>query len=335
MVHRMMMGRARQGWAGRAAARAAASVLLAIWATGAAAELCGDDVDGRKVPCACGDIVVSSVALAGDPITQGSPCPRDGLIVRAPDTRRPLIIDLGGATLRGSGRGAGIRIVAGGPAGARVISSGATGTIAGFGDGIAARGRDTVALIEDVVIADSQRDGVRVSGPDFEIRRVEVQTAKRDGFSLGGLGFRIAETRAADCGRFGYSVMGHAAQIGRPGAGNTAERSGQAGFNIMGGGHDVADCWAAFGGKTGVHLQALDLDVRGCLATDNGGNGIEGLGSQWRMSGNEALRNGGDGVAVRGIALLDEGGNRGADNRGATRSRGAVQCTISGSPCVL
>jgi hypothetical protein len=294
------------------------------------------DVDGEDVPCACGDIVVSRVVLDGDPVVHGAPCAHDGLVVRAPDeSRRAVVVDLRGATLRGSGGGAGIRIVAGGPGGGRVISSGAPGTIAGFGDGIVARGSDTVALIEDVVVRDSRRDGLRISGPDFEIRRVEVRGAKRDGFGLGGRGFRIAQTRAEDCGRFGYSVMGHAGQIGRSGAGNVAERSGDAGFNIMGGGHSVADCIAASGRKSGVHLQALDLDVRGCRATDNGGDGIEGVGSQWRIAGNEALRNAGDGIALRGVGLLDAGGNRGADNRGEAGTREVVQCAIAGTACTL
>jgi hypothetical protein len=306
-----------------------------LMAASVSAKLCGDDVEGADVPCACGDIVVSSVALDADPVVHGPPCAHDGLVVRAPESRRAVIVDLRGATLRGSGAGAGIRIVAGGPGGGRVISSGAPGTIAGFGDGIVARGSDTVALIEDVVVIDNRRDGLRISGPDFEIRRVDVRGAHRDGFALGGRGFRIAQTRAADCGRFGYSVMGHAGQIGRAGAGNVAERSGEAGFNIMGGGHALADCTAAFGRKSGVHLQALDLEVRGCRATDNGGDGIEGVGSQWRIAGNEAMRNAGDGIAVRGVGLLDEGGNRGADNRGAAGTREVVQCAISGTPCTL
>ena len=122
-------------------------------------------------------------------------------------------------------------------------------------------------------------------------------TAKRDGFALGGRGFRIA----ADARRRlrPLRLLGHGAcRTDRPaGAGNVAERSGDAGFNIMGGGHAWPTARRAFGSKAGVHLQALDLDVRGCRATDNGGDGIEGVGSQWRLAGNEALRNGGDGIA--------------------------------------
>jgi hypothetical protein len=129
--------------------------------------------------------------------------------------------------------------------------------------------------------------------------------------------------------------MGHAGEIGRAGAGNTAERSGDAGFNVMGAGHALADCTAAFGQKAGVHLQASDLEVRGCRATDNGGDGIDGVGNYWRMADNHALRNGGDGIAVRGQGLQDEGGNRGADNRGGSEAREVLQCSIGGEPCAL
>ena len=322
---------------GRAVRCLATALLMAVsWLPAAGfAALCGDDVDGHDVPCACGDVVVSDVALGSDPVVQGPPCPHDGLIIRAPEARRGLIVDLRGVRLRGRGDGIGIRIVAGGRGGVHVVSSGGTATIAGFTDGIDARGPDSVALIEDVLVSGSRRDGLRVSTTDFEIRRVEVLGAGRDGFALGGRDFRIADTRAGDCGRFGYSVMGNGGQIGRPGAGNLAERSGLAGFNVMGSGHALADCTASFGRQAGVHLQAVGLDVHGCRATDNGGNGIEGLGNHWRLGGNQALRNAGDGITVRGVELIDDGGNLGADNRGAEGARGPVQCVISGAPCAL
>ena len=305
-----------------------------LWAAPLAAKLCGDDVEGHDVPCACGDVVVSSVALANDPILSGT-CPHDGLIVRAPDAARTVVIDLQGHTLRGSGTGVGIRLLAGGPGGARVISSGGAATIIGFQDGIVARGSDAIALIEDVVVTASGRDGLRVEGPEFQIRRTEVRGAKRDGFALGGRGFLIVQTRASDCGRFGYFVMGDAGQIGQPGAGNIAERSGNHGFNVMGAGHALAECAAMSGRKSGVHLQATQLDVRSCRAADNGSDGIEGLGNYWHMADNEAQRNGGNGITVRGEGLVDEGGNRGTDNRGQDRPRGVVQCSIGGKPCVL
>jgi hypothetical protein len=313
----------------------AAGLAALLIAAPAVAGLCGDDIDGRDVPCACGDVVVSSVVLGDDPVVTAGPCPADGLIVRNPDSPRTLVIDLHGRTLRGSGTGVGLRVLAGGPGGALVVSGGGPALISGFADGITARGVDALARLEDVVIADPRRDGVRISGSEFQVRRVEVHGAVRDGFSLGGRGFEIANTRAIGSGRYGYFVMGHAARIGRPGAGNLAERSGAAGFNVMGGGHLIADCGAEYGRKVGVHLQAAEMDVRGCRATDNAGNGIEGLGNAWRLSGNEAVRNGGDGLRVRGPGLVDEGGNRGSDNGEATAASAPVQCAISGAACAL
>ncbi|MGH7788011.1 MAG: right-handed parallel beta-helix repeat-containing protein [Candidatus Binatia bacterium] len=306
---------------------------LAAAGNPAAAKLCGDSVDGQDVPCACGDVLVSNLQLTDDPVAS-EVCAEDGLIVRAPDARRGLVIDLRGATLRGSGRsgGSGIRVIAGGPGGARIVSSGGVATISGYDDGITARGSDTVALIEDLVVADSARDAVRITGRDFEIRRVEARRARRDGFGLGGSGFLITDTRAADCGRFGYFVMGDTGTIGRSGAGNLAERSGNSGFNIMGAGHTLAECAAREGRKDGVFLQAIGLDVRSCRAEANQGTGIAGMGSTWRLADNVALDNAGDGIAVRGTGLTDEGGNRGEKNRGGERPT-AVQCAINGTAC--
>ena len=48
-------------------------------ASAAAGKLCGDDVDGADVPCACGDVVVSSTVLDDDPVVSGAPCAHDGL----------------------------------------------------------------------------------------------------------------------------------------------------------------------------------------------------------------------------------------------------------------
>lgn len=314
---------------------AAAAFLAAVVPGAVRAGPCGDNVDGRDVPCACGDVLVSSVVLDDDPVVNGVACSGDGLIVRNPDSPRTLVVDLHGHRLQGTGAGVGLRVLAGGPGGAEVVSSGGPATIAGFEDGLVARGTDALALLEDVVISRSARDGLRVSGTEFQVRRVAVYEAVRDGFSLAGRGFAIADTRAIDCGRYGYFVMGHSGQVGRPGAGNLAERSGVAGFNVTGSGHAVADCAATFGRKDGVHLQAAQMDVRGCRAADNAGNGIEGMGNDWRLSGNEALRNGGDGLDVRGIGIVDEGGNSGRDNGETVASGAPVQCAISGAACAL
>lgn len=308
---------------------------LVLGAAGAAAaKRCGDDVDGADVPCACGDEVVASTVLGDDPIVR-APCPFDGLLLRSRDGASGLVLDLAGHTLRGDGRGIGLRVLDGGPGGASIISRGAPAALDGFDDGIVARGQDGVALIEDLAIRGSRRDGLRVTGRGFIVRRVAVTGARRDGFALGGTGFEVSATQAEDCGRFGYLVMGDSGVIGGAGNGNTADRSGMAGFNLMGLGHTLAECTARGGRKDGVVLQASQLDVRGCQARDNAGDGITGTGSRLHLADNQALDNGGDGVAVRGQGLLDGGGNRGAGNRGDGRQRAAIQCALGSAACAL
>jgi hypothetical protein len=300
-----------------------------------AAKRCGDDVDGVDVPCACGDVVVASTVLRDDPVT-ATVCPHDGLLIRAEDERVSLVLDLAGHTLRGRRAGAGLRVLSGGHGGALIVSSGGDpAAVADFDDGVVGRGGDAIALLQDLAVRNSRRDGVRITGRNFAVRRVSVAGAERDGFALGGSGFEISDTRAEDCERFGYFVMGDSAIIGGEGNGNVADRSGTAGFSLMGAGHTLAECRARGGRKDGVVLQAARLDVRGCEARDNAGDGISGTGSGLHLAGNVALDNGGDGVLVRGPRLVDGGGNRGAGNRGDGRERAAVQCAIGGAPCAL
>ena len=74
----------RRRWKFRVPLVLAVAVLLV--APQAGAKLCGDNVGGRDVPCACGDTVVSDVTLGDDPVVDAV-CPADGLIVRAPSSR--------------------------------------------------------------------------------------------------------------------------------------------------------------------------------------------------------------------------------------------------------
>ncbi len=310
-------------------------VLLLAGVAPAGAALCGDDVGGVDVPCACGDVVVSSTVLAADDPVTRTPCSHDGLLVRAAEGVGGLRLDLAGHTLRGNGAGVGLRVLSGGPGGTRIVSSGGEAILDGFDDGIVARGPDTLALLQDVTVRNSRRDGLRLTGREFVVRRVTATHSGRDGFALAGRGFEVNATHASDNGRYGYFVMGDSGLIGSDGSGNVAERSGRAGFNLMGAGHTLADCVARAGMRDGVVLHAERLEVRGCVAAGNGADGIVGIGSRLRLAGNVAEDNGGSGLAVRGAALTDAGGNRGRGNGtgpGGER-RPAVQCEIAGTPC--
>lgn len=313
-------------------------VLVALFAASivplsAAAKLCGDDVGGQDVPCACGDTVVSDLVLGDDPVGNAR-CASDALVVRANGAPRSVTIDLGGKTLRGNGQGAGLWIVYGGPGGARVVSTGGRATIEGFRDGIVAHGANTATLIEGVVVTASGRDGMRVGGPGFEVRNTEVRNAGRDAYSLGGGGFRVTGSRAVSSRRFAYFVMGRDGTIGAAGAGAAAEGSGAVGFNLSGTGHRLIDCRVSGAGKDGVHLNGMHFEIRGCVARENAGDGIGGgTGMDWLLAGNQAIDNGNNGISVGGQHITDGGGNSGSGNRGLKQRRSVAQCEINGQPC--
>ncbi len=323
--------RSHRGGVVRAAWVLSAMVVL-FDATLVHAKLCGDAVPGLgDVPCACGDTVVSDVVLSNDPVTS-TVCPSDGLIVRAGGAAG-ITIDLSGKTLRGSGQGAGLWVLSGGAGGASVVSSGQPARLEGFRDGVVAQGGDSLASLDSVVVARSQRDGVRIHGANYKVTATEVIDSGHDGFALGGHDFQITATRALHSGRYGYFVMTTRGVVGTPGAGNTSQGSGEAGFSVSGMSISVSDCTASGAAKNGVELNGMDVTVEGCAATDNIQNGFVGEGLNWYLRNNQAVGNGYDGLVIRGAAVTDEGGNSGSGNRGQHWQRPAIQCTINGVAC--
>jgi hypothetical protein len=307
--------------------------LVVLLPLGAQAKLCGDDVQGRDVPCDCGDTVVSDLILDNDPVTQ-TVCEHDGLIVRAVDAGHGVTVDLRGHTLRGGMHGAGVRVLHGGPGGARIVSTGGHATIEGFDDGIFGRGDAAVALVEGILARNNHRDGIRVVGSDYEIRNSEAVGSGRHGFSLGGKGFRLSSTRAIGSKRSGYFVIGENGTLGRPGAGLVAEANGEFGFNLMGMGHHVVECVASGAGKDGIMVMGMQIEIRGCTLARNGGNGIGGMGGVMLVS-NRALNNDKNGIDVSGPDARDGGGNRGSGNRGLGTNVPPVDCRIRRLPCYL
>jgi hypothetical protein len=297
----------------------------------AGAALCGDDVGGRDVPCACGDTVVSDLALGDDPVTN-TVCPGDGLVVRAPEATKGVTTDLRGKTLRGSGTGAGLLVVYGGPGGASIVSSHGDGTVENFRDGVLAHGPNTVRLIEDVEAKRSLRDGFNVSGDGFEIRGAEARESRRDGYAVRGKRYRLDDTRAEDSGRFGYRVAGQDAVVGDQ-KGNESDGSGGAGFSVRGKRHRVNRCSASGARKSGVELAGSRHDVRRCTVSENGGDGIRGSGGDWIVADNRAVDNEGAGIAVAGPRVRDVGGNSARRNRGFGRLRREPQCIVGGRAC--
>jgi hypothetical protein len=308
------------------------AIAVALCPPAAGAKLCGDDVGGRDVPCACGDVVVSDVALDGDPVL-AAPCPGDGLVVRAPRAAHGVTVDLRGGSLEGSGRGRGLWIIHGGPGGARVVSSAGPSTVLGFRDGIVGAGPASVALIEGVLAVDSGRDGVRVRATGYEIRNTEAWGSGRDGFRLGGRAFRVQAAQAVASGRRGYAVRGRDGRLGTVGDGVVAVGSGRDGLRLTGTGHRVRDCLAVGARRDGVRLSGTRLTLSGCRAENNDGAGIAGRGLTVELTGNQARGNRRSGLSVAGVDVADAGGNGGSGNGAPHQALPAVQCRIGERPC--
>lgn len=304
------------------------SVLIAFgvwavvtWAAAAEARLCGDDVDGRDVPCHCGDIVVSDLVLSDDPVLDGT-CPGDALIVRVQPDTDAVRIDLAGRSLRGTGTGTGIRILHGGRGGARVFSSRDGATIEGFRDGIVSQAhRYGLAELLDVEVRRSARDGVRIYGDGLLLRNVVVSQSGRDGLFVRGGGWSVEDIVARGNGRHGVTLMGSGHTI-RPGSAShsvRAEANGADGVRLWGSDHRLRTCRASGNARAGVAINGARLDLGGCEAVANGGPGISGVATLTRFLDNRAVDNLGGGIAVHGHTLLDGGGNLAVGNSGRAR----------------
>ncbi len=317
-------------WKIHVAVLALASLALA---TTARAKLCGDNVQGNDVACACGDIVVSDTVLdRTDPVTHDI-CSGDGLILRG-DRLQSLNLDLKGSTLRGGDSGAGLLILYGGSKGARIFSTGSKANITGFALGVQAQGRHSLNLLSDLNITEPKRDGVRVtSGVRYRVNNVYVRDAGRNGFWLSGERFRIRKTKALNSKAAGYFIMGERATLGAPSAGPVSLGSGDSGFTLMGSGHRLVSCVAEAAGKNGVSFVASSSFIRGCRAVGNAKDGIGGTGGNIRFAANRAEENEGSGIEAHGHHMQDLGGNAGSLNRLGGLTPPAKQCEIGGRSC--
>ncbi len=296
---------------------------------------CGDDVGGVDIPCACGDFVVSDVVLDDDPVTNDV-CSGDGLVIRAPHGSAGVLVDLAGAVLRGGARGTGIRILAGGERGTRIISTGAPARIEGFRDGLVSQTR-RFALAEavDLHVYGPQRDGVRIYGDGLLLRDLVVEAAGRDGAFVRGDGWAIQNVVVRQNGRNGLTVMGAGNTIRAIGSGDSvrAEANAADGIRVWGEDNQLFDCIAASNGENGVGLNGVRLDVRSCRALANGDGGLRGSASQSRFFGNVAFDNLDAGIGVHGHAVFDAGLNYAAGNSESGDETPAVQCELGQEAC--
>jgi hypothetical protein len=188
----------------------AVCVALVALAAPVFAGVCGDDVQGRRVACECGDTVVSSTRLRGTDPVASAQCSNDGLLVDAAAGAPGLVLDLAGQTIKGAGRGYGIRVLDGGEQGV-IIAGGSTvlpATVASFRVGISARGKNALSEVVNVVVTGCKEDGIVLHTAGGTVEGVIVERNGRDGIRVSGRAQTLDGVLAAENARDGFRLSG-------------------------------------------------------------------------------------------------------------------------------
>lgn len=227
---------------------AIAGIALALASRPAAAANCGDDVGGVRVPCACGDIVVSDTRLeSGDPVVS-QPCPRDGLFILVPTGSPGITLDLGGLSLVGKGKGAGIRVVRGGAGGSAIVGGGSGGAqVARFDVGIRASGKSDVREVRDVELLANVGEGLALRSSGVEISNVRSTRNGGTGLRIAGRGVRATDVESA--GNLGDGIKLHGTDIAVEG--RSVDNRGD-GARLSGRGHVLEGLESRRNGGAGV-----------------------------------------------------------------------------------
>src|SRR5437867_10783816 len=140
----------------------ALTLVVAFAGPARAVRSCGDDVDGhgKRVACACGDVLVSSRVLGPADEVTAAPCPANGLVVAASG---PVTLDLGGRTIAGNGQGIGVLVVRG-----SLLLVG-PGAVERFQVGVLAHGVQALRSAVNVRVAGNRLDGLVAQGDGFTV----------------------------------------------------------------------------------------------------------------------------------------------------------------------
>lgn len=236
-------------------------------ATSAMAGDCGDDVNGQRVPCSCGDNVVSDTVLwPTDPVV-AEPCSYDGLVMLAPSSSDGITLNLGGQSIVGTGHGAGIRVVRGGRVGSIIVGGDeddARAEIARFDTGIRASGRNVL----------------------LEVRGLDVHANRDDGLKIRTSGVRIVDVRVEGNGRHGLAISGHGNEV----VGVVSERNRGDGLQVRGTGAEV-EAESIGNNGNGVSVGGRGNHVSALKSEANAGVAVKATGSGHEVAGLKASNN--------------------------------------------
>ncbi len=255
-----------------------AFALIAAWAlllpaSPSAAGVCGDDVGGVRVACACGDTVVSNTVLsATDPVVS-QPCAGDGLLLAAAQGADGLVLELTGLSLVGSGKGIGLRVLRGGAGGAVIIGGdGDTrASIARFRTGVAGVGSNVIREIRNVDLIANARDGMQVRSSGMLVESVTATRNGRDGVRVSGHGSTLTGVESDENLGSGLRVGGSGTTVRARSVGN-----GSNGAFLTGRGHDLTSSQLSGNGGAGVMASGRGHNASGVRIGDNGGGSVAG-----------------------------------------------------------
>ncbi len=181
------------------------SVLLL--AAGSAHAVCGDDMDGVRRPCACGDVVVADTRLMPDDPVVVERCPADGLFLRAPAGAASIRLDLAGLSIVGAEAGTGIHVIDGGSDGAVITggSDGQRGAVVGFTTGITGAAR-AIAQVSNVIVAGNSSDGIALRAAQTRLSGIHATRNGRDGLRVSGHGAEFEDVESFENGGYGARV---------------------------------------------------------------------------------------------------------------------------------
>src|SRR5262245_291642 len=236
---------------------------------------------GGDVPCACGDRVVRDHTLRGvDPVTRAR-CSVNGLLVADGVT-----LDLGGATLRGLGAGAGILID---PGARRVTVRG--GKLMGFATGVLGE-ETTGGQLENLQILDNTGDGIRLGGADHTVTKVVIQRNAGGGLMVTGDATEVSNVQVTSNGGDGVRLRGSGATL----EASVIARNEGAGVDVTGNGNRVSLLQLDSNGGDGLRLAGTGNLASRNIAQRNGGHGLEIQGASATLDRNRAPNNGGFGI---------------------------------------
>lgn len=258
-----------------ALARFALVAAAGLIAAAAHAADCGDDVHGVRVPCRCGDTVVSDTVLrATDPISFSGRCRGDGLIVRASDFADTVVLDLAGLSIVGSETGTGIDVDRGGSEGALIVGGhgGQLGQIVAFNVGVRARDPAALRRLESIELKGNRREGLQLRTAGAMIVGVHALRNGSDGFRITGRGGRVLHSEAIENGAAGIRAYV---------------------YDL------IVDARAVGNARHGIVIGGYRNDLRGSVARDNQGYGVLLAGQQHRTNDVVAEGNSTGGVGYR------------------------------------